>query len=140
MNQLSKYLFILGLIFLISLGLFLGTIYLREAQNFQLFNASSLRLLTFIGFVVATGFLFGSALVTWIRPLWSQKALLVFERLIQRKWLHKSIFFLSALTIVFLTIPLWNIFIGGDARYQPILIRFSPIVFLLGSLSLVVVR
>lgn len=140
MNQLSKYLFILGLIFLISLGLFLGTIYLREAQNFHLFNASSLRLLTFIGFVVATGFLFGSALVTWIRPLWSQKALLVFERLIQRNWLHKSIFFLSVLTIVFLTIPLWNIFIGGDARYQPILIRFSPIVFLLGSLSLIVVR
>ena len=140
MNRLSRYLFLLGFIFLISLGLFIGSIYLREAQKFQLFNASSLRLLTFTGFVVSIGFLFGSALVTWKKPLWGQKVLSVSERLIKQDWVHKAILLFSVLTFVFLTFPLWNIFIRGDARYQSILFRFSPIVFLLGALSLIVIR
>lgn len=140
MNRLSRYLFLLSFVFLIGLGLFIGSIYLREAQKFQLFNASSLRMLTFTGFVVSIGFLFGSALVTWKKPLWGQKVLSVSERLINQDWVHKSILLLSVLTIVFLTIPLWNIFIRGDARYQSILFRFSPIVFLLGALSLIVIR
>ena len=140
MNRLSRYLFLLSLVFLISLGLFIGSIYLREAQKFQLNNASSLRLLTFTGFVVATAFLFGSALVALKKPFWGQKVLFVFERFIKQEWVHKSIFLLSVSTFVFITIPLWNIFIWGDARYQSILFRFSPIVFLLGSLSLIVIR
>ena len=36
MNRLSRYLFLLSFVFLISLGLFIGGLYLREAQKFQL--------------------------------------------------------------------------------------------------------
>ena len=140
MNRLSRYLFQLSLVFLISFGLFIGSIYIRESQSFLFSNASSLRLLTFIGLVVASGFLFGSALLTWKKPLWGQRALFIFERLINQEWIHKSIFLLSALAIVIITIPLWNIIIQGDARYQLLLYRFSPIAFLLGSLSLMVIR
>lgn len=139
MNRLSRFLFLLSLIFLISLGLFIGTIYQREAQNFQLFNASTLRFLTFTSLLVITGLLFGAALVTWIKPMWGQIALNAIERFIEQKWVHNSIFILSVLAIVLLTAPLWNIIITGDARYQSILFRFSPIVFLLGSLSIIVI-
>lgn len=139
MNRLSRFLFLLSLIFLISLGLFIGTIYQREAQDFQLFNASTLRFLTFTSLLVITGLLFGAALVTWIKPMWGQIALNAIERFIEQKWVHNSIFILSVLAIVLLTAPLWNIIITGDARYQSILFRFSPIVFLLGSLSIIVI-
>jgi hypothetical protein len=97
-------------------------------------------LLTFSGLAVTTGVLFGSALVTWKKPLWGQKALFAVERLIIQDWIHKSLFLLSVLIFVFITIPLWNIFIQGDPRYRSILFRFSPIVFLLGSLSVIVIR
>lgn len=139
MNRLSRFLFLLSLIFLISLGLFIGTIYQREAQDFQLFNASTLRFLTFTSLLVITELLFGAALVTWIKPMWGQIALNAIERFIEQKWVHNSIFILSVLAIVLLTAPLWNIIITGDARYQSILFRFSPIVFLLGSLSIIVI-
>jgi len=140
MNRLSKYLFLLSLVFLISLGIFIASIYIRESQNFQFSNTSSLRLLTFTGLVAATGLLFGSALLTWKKPLWGQRDLLVFEKLINQELIHKSIFLLSVSTFVFVTIPFWNIFIGGDARFLSILFRFSPILFLLSSLSLMVIR
>jgi hypothetical protein len=112
---------------------------MRDLQGSELFNPSILRLLTFTG-LFAPGVIFlGSALVSWVNPLWGEKVLSTFERLIHQEWVHKSIFLLSAATFVFATIPFWNILIGGAARNLSVLLRFSAIVFLLGSLSLIVI-
>jgi hypothetical protein len=99
-----------------------------------------LRLLTFTGLSLFTVISFGAAFVTWKKPLWGQYTLSVIERLIEQNWVYETLFVLSVSAIVFVTIPLWNIIIWGDARYQSILFRFSPIVFLVGSLSLIVIR
>ena len=140
MNRLSRYLFLLSLVFLVSLGIFIASIYLRESQISLYSNASSFRVLTFIVLAAAAGFLFGSALLTWKNPIWGQKALSRFERLINQEWIHQSIFLLSVLGIVLFSIPLWNVILQGDARYLLLLYRFSPIALLVCALSLMVIR
>jgi hypothetical protein len=92
MNRLSRYLFLVSLVFLISLGIFVGSIYQRETQNFTLLNASSLRLLTFTGLSLFTVISFGAAFVTWKKPLWGQYTLSVIERLIEQNWVYETLF------------------------------------------------
>ncbi|MFL7893289.1 MAG: hypothetical protein AB8I56_14615 [Anaerolineales bacterium] len=140
MNRLTRYLFLLSLVFLMSSGLYIGSIYLRESQGSGLLNPSILRLLTFTGLIVPGVFFFVSALVSYVNPSWGERVLSEFERQINQEWVYKLIFLFSGTAFVFATIPFWNILIGGAARNLSVLLRFSPIVFLLGSLSLIVIR
>lgn len=140
MSRISKYLFLLSLIFLISLSIFIVNLYQRDSFSILNANLLSLRFSMFMGLIFMTGLSFVVALVLWKKQSWGVHFQEIFDQFMEWNWVHDSIFVISASIIVILSTFLWDIVFLEVDRYLLILNRFSPLIFIFASLSLMVIR
>lgn len=137
MHRLTRGLFITAGLSLVSLVLYLGSLYWREPRN--VFDLWPLRLATYLGLISLAGASLAGAIVFWKKPDWELKIERTIEQQLERAWLREGLLYLGGLIVLVCGIPLITWIIGRDRRFEAPFLRYFWLLFLLIALVILAI-
>ena len=131
MHRLARSVFSISAICLFSLVLYVFSIYFRQPADLWIF--SQLRAVTFLGLIFLSVSFLAAAVALRKKPAWEQSIDRLIQQVLEKDWLREGFLFLSGLILLVCLIPLFNLIINQDRRFEVIFLRYLWLIFLIAA-------
>ena len=137
MPRLVKGLFIAAGFSMTGLVLYMGNLYWREPRD--LVHLSPLRIITYLGLLSLSVSFIAGAVVIWKKPGLESMITRAIQQRLEQPWLRQGLLYSAGFTLLACSIPIFNIVISHDQRFEAIFMRYFWLIFLLIALTILVI-